>query len=621
MTKKAVASCTGITAGQAKRGIVEGLIQLGCFQKVTNADGIGCIAIDAACLQRPVTAFPDLSFLQQLPSAPTADRWPPTPRRSTHEPALCTAASASRGEGGTLYDALIEHFVVHVHGAVYAEMSKKQKHFKVKKITTLLRKAGYVSNIPRTAQQVLQCVLRDRCLTCVDGTAIVAVRASPFSLPAAMRHGVTALVQTWAAKIAIAPHEMASLRAQLHKAEAIEGLPGMAEQALDALCALRCMTTVRNRKSALCLGIDPSLVHQSLALFPDASFLRSTESVAALSPTASSPSLPLCHPTPSPVLVSPAPPREGVDEYSTSACHSRFENTLGDVLLYALADHIRRLAYDAIRGAKARYNFSAKVPLLLRATRYIPPASYTDTRKALLDLLLRDENLVFVKPLFVVSRDQRLLPLLPPARHWTSEATPAAMLHGLVTALAIAPIAMTGIARAATSTLVVRGVHDVATVVPKLIADLMQLEYVVATQDKGREIYLTIDMACLHRPADDFAIVPAPESWLVHSATAPTPYVTAATSSVPPTPEAHDAPMSPSSSLSSSAQESVGSPASSSPLSASSASSPPRSVPLPLEPLDGVGSVVQTHHDSFLPAILAWVRDDNPFYVSYVRGQ
>ncbi|KDO31842.1 hypothetical protein SPRG_03762 [Saprolegnia parasitica CBS 223.65] len=619
MTKKAVAGCTGLTAGQAKRGIVEGLIQLGCFQKVTNGDGIGCIAIDAACLQRPVTAFPDLSFLQQLPSAPTADRWPPAPRRSTNEPVLSAAASASRSEGGTLYDALIEHIVVHVHGAVYAEMSKKQKQFKVKKITTLLRKAGYVNDIQRTAQQVLQCVLRDRCLTCVDGTAIVAVRASPFSLPAATRHGVAALVQTWAAKIAIAPHEIASLRAQLHKAEAIQGLPGMAEQALDALCALRCMTTVRNRKSALCLGIDPSLVHQSLALFPDVSFLRSMASVAALSPTASSPSLPLCHPTPSPVMTSPAPPRVGVDDDSSGARHSRFEHTLGDALLYALADHIRRAAYDAIRGAKARYNFSAKVPLLLRATRYIPPASYTDTRKVLLELVLRDENLVFVKPLFVVSRDQRLL---PPARHWTSEATPAAMRHGLVTALAIAPIAMTGIARAATSALVVRGVHDVATVVPKLIADLMQLEYVVATQDKGQEIYLTIDMACLHRPADDFAIVPAPESWLVRSAPAPTPHVAAATSSVPPTREAHDAPMSPSSSLSSSGQKRVGSPAMlsapSSPISASSASSPPRSVPLSLEPLDGV---VQTHHDTFLPAILAWVREDNPFYVSYVRGQ
>ncbi|EQC35104.1 hypothetical protein SDRG_07338 [Saprolegnia diclina VS20] len=622
--KKAIAGCTSIGGKWIKRSVLEGVMQLGCFKKTTNADGVPCIAIDPTRLNRSVASVPDLSFLRRLPAQTSGSYAPPPPR----EPTPLAATSASHGQASTLYDALIEHIVVHVHAAAHTAISKKAKQYKVKKITKLLTKAGYIDDVPRTAQQVLECVLRDRCLTCVDGASILATRASPYAVPAATRHGVTALVQAWAAKIAIAPHELTNLRAQLQKAELVEGFDGMAEQAFDALCALKCMATVRNHKAALCLGIDPSLVHQSLTLFVDVSFLRSLASVAALSPAVSSPTLPLCRPAPAPVTASSAPSRELVDDARRS------KQTLGDTLLYALADHIRRLAYDAIRGAKARFNFAAKVPLLLRATRYIPPALYTETRQVLLEIVLRDQNLVFVKPLFVVSRDQRPLPLLPPARHWTSEATPAAMLRGLLKPLAIAPIAMMEIARAATSALVARGVHEVATAVPKLIADLMQLKYVVATQGKDHEIYLAIDMTCYLRPAEDFTYVPAPESWLVQS-------MPTAASSVP-NPVADDAPRSSSFCLSSSAPESVASSGMSSalsvpssPLSASSSAPPalwatqsasscppsPSSVPSLLEPLDSVASVVKTHHDSFLPAILAWVREDNPFYVSYVRGQ
>ncbi|KDO19949.1 hypothetical protein SPRG_13055 [Saprolegnia parasitica CBS 223.65] len=284
--KNALAHCAGLSNTQARRVVVQHLRRLGCIASAT--DGSPCLAINAARLQDPAASFPDLTFLLSLPSMPRRCRSAARAPRSDASEAVVHVTRSSDDAGRSLYDALLEHLIVHLHGAVHKAIQAKKKQFKLHKLSKILTKAGYVDDVPSTSAYILRRLLADPSLRRGGALNELLVAASPNNPPPLPRTpettidtSVSALVEHYGRKIAIAPQATMNLVGELH---ARCGDPETAQTVLDTLRATGCVIDVlaTTTKQTPSLGINPALVRQPLASFQHMSFLRSVASVPAL---------------------------------------------------------------------------------------------------------------------------------------------------------------------------------------------------------------------------------------------------------------------------------------------------------------------------------------------------
>ncbi|EQC26324.1 hypothetical protein SDRG_15813 [Saprolegnia diclina VS20] len=284
--RNAAAGSAGISNNQAKRIVVQRLKALGCIANAT--DGSPCLAINPACLHTPAAAFGDLTFLLSRPAMPRRCRIAALAPASDASEVVARETRPCGDAGRSLYDALLDHLIVHIHGAVHKAIRAKKREFKLEKITSMLTKAGYVDDVPRTSAYILQRLLVDPSLRRGGALNKMLVAASPNDLPplrtmpkATIKTSVSALVEHYGRKIAMAPQATAHLVGNVQNRC---GDAAKAQTVLSMLRATGCVTDVltATKKQTPRLGINPAVVRRPLASFQHMSFLHSVSSVPAL---------------------------------------------------------------------------------------------------------------------------------------------------------------------------------------------------------------------------------------------------------------------------------------------------------------------------------------------------